>query len=569
MVKNDKNKIFKKSFLVLIFYFLLLPPHCFSEEPPDIGWVRMYVDYGAAEGIAVDSHGNVYVTGSSASPLGGYYSLTIKYNSQGDTIWQKIYESGGGADRTGSIAVDSQDNVYVCGYCDNGITIDGLIIKYNSDATIVWLKRYYSTGEFTDIVVDSGGNVYVTGEYFTIKHNPQGDIVWQKTHGYCYPRGIAVDSYGNVYVAGHSFLTKYTSNGEIVWEKESIPRGDIKDIAIDAYDNIYITGVSNDNYFTIKLNSNGDVMWQKEYDSGMYDHAEDIAIDSYGNIYITGEFAGDYLTIKYNSEGEIMWLKRHDVGVREIAMGIAVDLFQNVYVTGYTRGEPYDWDWLTIKYLGKLVIKATVDFDPDTLNKKSNGKWITCYIELPSGYNVANINVSTLKLNGIVPAEPSPTAIGDYDNDEIPDLMVKLDRVSVAAILPVGDNVEVKITGSLNDGINFEGIDHIKVIDPSGNKSVKVGSTGTRGIVYSKKGEKVRVTFIPSSGGEITVRIYTLSGRLVKTLTKTVIDPSSAADNYIDWACKNEEGSDVSSGIYLINIQGPGINITKKVAIMR
>ena len=107
---------------------------------------------------------------------------------------------------------------------------------------------------------------------------------------------------------------------------------------------------------------------------------------------------------------------------------------------------------------------ATVDIEPDTLNLDSKGKWITCYIELEESYDVADIDISTIKLNGTVPAEEKPTGLGDCDDDGIPDLMVKFDRDSVQGILEVGDEVEIVITGEL-DGTSFKGTDTIRVID--------------------------------------------------------------------------------------------------------
>jgi len=125
-------------------------------------------------------------------------------------------------------------------------------------------------------------------------------------------------------------------------------------------------------------------------------------------------------------------------------------------------------------YVGTLepppVIEATVDVDPDTLNLKSKGRWITCYIELPEGYNVDDIDVSTIMLNDQVPAELHPTEIGDYDADGIADLMVKFGRSAVQAILEVGDAVEITVTGELTDGTLFEGNDTIRVIDKGGKK---------------------------------------------------------------------------------------------------
>lgn len=122
-------------------------------------------------------------------------------------------------------------------------------------------------------------------------------------------------------------------------------------------------------------------------------------------------------------------------------------------------------------YVGEEVIPATVDFDPDTLNLKSKGKYVTAYIELPESYDVANIDISTVKISTVsmedgIPAELSPTQVGDYDNDGVADLMVKFDRASVqAAVATTGGAVELTVSGELTDGSTFEGTDTIRVID--------------------------------------------------------------------------------------------------------
>jgi len=114
------------------------------------------------------------------------------------------------------------------------------------------------------------------------------------------------------------------------------------------------------------------------------------------------------------------------------------------------------------------IIPATVDFDPDTLNLNSKGLWVTVYIELPvgHGYDVSMIDLASITLNGQVLALTKPIEIGDYDNDGIPDLMVKFSRKAVQKILQVGDRVEITISGKLIDGRLFEGKDIIRVILP-------------------------------------------------------------------------------------------------------
>jgi len=120
---------------------------------------------------------------------------------------------------------------------------------------------------------------------------------------------------------------------------------------------------------------------------------------------------------------------------------------------------------------------ATIDVDPDTLNLRGQGQWITAYIELPKGYNAGDINASTIMLNDTVPVGPTPIAIGDYDNDTIPDLMVKFDRAEVISYIRSNVNmteliekrfmtITLTINGKLNDETPFQGNDTIKIILP-------------------------------------------------------------------------------------------------------
>ena len=109
-------------------------------------------------------------------------------------------------------------------------------------------------------------------------------------------------------------------------------------------------------------------------------------------------------------------------------------------------------------------IPANIDIDPDTINKKAQGQWVTCYIELPEGYDVADIDVSTVVLND-VPAELKPVSLGDNDSDGAADLMVKFDQNAVQGTLDVGDDVQIVVSGKLIDGTSFEGSDTIRVIN--------------------------------------------------------------------------------------------------------
>jgi hypothetical protein len=109
------------------------------------------------------------------------------------------------------------------------------------------------------------------------------------------------------------------------------------------------------------------------------------------------------------------------------------------------------------------TINATIDFDPDTLNKTSNGAWVVVYIELPVGYSAADIALSSIRLEGTVPAESRPSVVGDHDKDGTADLMVKFKRSEAITLLLPGEKVPVRVTG-MAGATPFEGVDIIRVI---------------------------------------------------------------------------------------------------------
>jgi hypothetical protein len=111
-----------------------------------------------------------------------------------------------------------------------------------------------------------------------------------------------------------------------------------------------------------------------------------------------------------------------------------------------------------VRAIMNVPIPAMIDIDPNTLNLKSKGRWITCYITLNEPYDPDDIVISSILLEDTIPAE-----WGDIQGDR---LMLKFDRSAVQALLPVG-TYNLKVTGELTDGTSFEGYsDEIRVIDP-------------------------------------------------------------------------------------------------------
>ena len=127
-------------------------------------------DYDRANAIALDAAGNVYVTGKSVG-VGSTAedAFTIKYDNSGVSQWTARYNgAANGYDEAKALAVDTSGNVYITGYSySSGSNNDYLTIKYDASGTQEWITKYNGTANNTDqaaaIAVDAIGNVFITG----------------------------------------------------------------------------------------------------------------------------------------------------------------------------------------------------------------------------------------------------------------------------------------------------------------------------------------------------------------------------------------------------------------------
>lgn len=364
---------------------------------PEEAWVATYNGPGnvvdEATAITVDNSGNVYVTGrSNGGPSTGFDYATIKYNSGGQEQWAARYNGPeSGDDHAEAIAVDSSGNVYVTGTSGTGYAT----IKYDSAGQQQWVARYDSqngSGEATALAIDTSGNIYVTGwssgpdgssDYATVKYDSDGQQQWvvgysgPATVGGDYAAAIAIDNSGNIYITGESegsgtggdyATVKYNSDGQQQWAARY--DGPVHQfdgafaIAVDNVGNVYITGDSfgsggNYDYVTIKYDASGQQQWVARYNgpANGLDFAIALAVDASGNTYVTGSSEGsgtsdDYATIKYNSDGQQQWVARYNGPANNLddAYAIAVDNAGAVYVTGSSDGTDSAEDYATIKY---------------------------------------------------------------------------------------------------------------------------------------------------------------------------------------------------------------------------
>jgi hypothetical protein len=243
-----------------------------------------------ANAVAVDGSGDVVVTGESSIGGSGYDYATVKYSRAGVPLWTNRYNGAASRDDSAkAVAVDSSGNVYVTGYSLSGVTSDYATIKYSGAGIPLWTNRFSGPGNSDDaaraIAVDSSGNLVVTGDsggdYATIKYSNEGVPLWTNHYNgpgnsSDYATAIAVDADSNVVVTGNSsgingwpdydYATiKYSSAGVPLWTNRYRGLGNIADyawaVAMDGSGNVFVTGGSRNgssyDYATIKYSSAG------------------------------------------------------------------------------------------------------------------------------------------------------------------------------------------------------------------------------------------------------------------------------------------------------------------------
>ena len=210
-------------------------------------------------GLAVDSTGSAYVTGTTLSanfPVtqafqrarGGMFSdaFVFKLNPPGSAFIYSTYLGGAGEDSGKGIALDAQTNAYVTGFTASvdfpllsavqttnrgaPASPDAFVTKLNSTGAALVYSTYLG-GSSTDlgnaIAVDAAGNAYVAGttfssdfptafpfqqarqggaDVFVTRINPSGQTLGYSTYfggeGDDFGTGIAVDGAGNAYLTG-------------------------------------------------------------------------------------------------------------------------------------------------------------------------------------------------------------------------------------------------------------------------------------------------------------------------------------------------------------------------------
>lgn len=439
-------------------------PNPISDASPDFLWVTNpgFTGNGIATDAFGNSYtvgiitGPTTIGGQTVTPIGGTDVVVVKYDAAGNFVW--VRQAGGrsanwsGSDWGNGVAVDSNGNVYITGHytwtvtfgnfsLTTGAGTTGLFVaKYDSAGNVLWLSGAVgaSTNGFVNgqaIAVDSSGSAYTTGQFtgsvafgatvitagdsqadiVIAKYDSSGSLLWVRQAGglsYDQPWAITTDSASNCYFTGYSgsqsltfggivvnrvpgspagstmmFAAKYDQNGTAVWATQassnstqgvwdSTPHVAGAGIAVDGSGNIFVTGVFGANMvfgaqttiglgaedlYLCKINTAGNPVsvWEtgtSETDpDGFHYHCNSrgLAMDRNGNCYITGYFQGtvpfgstnltssggqEVFVARLNGQSVPAWAVQAGSSGNDIAIGIQVDASGNAFVEGSIGG---------------------------------------------------------------------------------------------------------------------------------------------------------------------------------------------------------------------------------------
>jgi hypothetical protein len=432
---------------LLITFILLLVTHLsYSQWVSNISYQGSGDNFSSSakgEAVTSDNYGNCYITGFYYDPVQNYNIFTIKYSPLGDTLWNRSYNgTANGDDRAFGIVVDANGFVYVCGTTTSiGTSYDMLIIKYDSNGNKIWEKKYTAENTPSEdrafgIVVDSNGFIIVTGyctkadgftDIVVLKLDANSNTVWTFTEDgsdNLNSQGLAltVDDNNDIYVTGFTSsneyedmaLLKVLSTGSRKYLKTF--KGPAKQndrglgIVIDNTGFILICG-----YQTMTTNlktalyvgkfkpSDGGKQWERSFNNlpASNDKALGITVDADNYVYVTG-YTGysdslcNFLTLRYNPSGNLVWAKTYNGTGNKNDQANAIGFVncganKYIVVTGKSWGTDSNYDFAVIKYNaldGNLVTLSIYSYNeitndiPTSLDVFGSCVYITGYSEL-------------------------------------------------------------------------------------------------------------------------------------------------------------------------------------------
>ena len=328
-----------------------------SADPSQIFYESIDSEYDtdfhmdSANGVAVDSKGNVYTVGTTNGNMEGQINVDgadvflRKYDASGQLLFSRMLgsnESGGGF----KVAVDSSDNVVISGQTGGALTqsaydggLDNFISKFGSEGEELWTRQLgpFATDSALDVTFDSSGNIYASGITY-------GAISSDQTYG----------------EDADAYVTKLDSSGTLQFNRQYSAGGSEKAtaVAVNSSGDIFIAGMADANGFLRKYDSSGNVTYTQSLGSvGTSGDVTGISLDSNGDAYVSGfttDTALDSTVINAHSgdtdgfvlhvddqgaSAAINWVTYVGTTSTDKNFGVVADTSDNsFYVTGSTSG---------------------------------------------------------------------------------------------------------------------------------------------------------------------------------------------------------------------------------------
>ena len=199
----------------------------------DVQWTRQFGTDASdkAHGAAADGSGNVFVCGHTEGVLHNYNAgaedaFVAKYDNQGNQTWVRQLGTYAPEECHG-VAVDSDGNVFISGQTradlggDHEGSWDVFVARYLADGTFDWVRQFGTAGEDRNYgaSVDGEGNVVLacatevagvgggdpTWDPVVAKYDPDGTLLWTRQFGtpeIDVAEGIAASGSDVLYVCG-------------------------------------------------------------------------------------------------------------------------------------------------------------------------------------------------------------------------------------------------------------------------------------------------------------------------------------------------------------------------------
>lgn len=302
--------------------------------------------------VETDNLGNILVSGTIRSGFSNPVnaaSVLMKYNTSGNLLWRKVYESSFDGSYTKKCIVDAANNIYVLGMGSGPSGFVTKVKKFAPDGSTLW--TYYDNAgigapvnfKFTadnNIVIAARGIIGSVNGYAKINLN--GSNVWNYAGVFSlYEGDVAGDSFGNSYLThqeyvynGRGEIKKLSPAGTLIWERFHTMVGYRVEVGSD--NKPVISGFPNEGSggaAFMKYDGNGNVVWQNLDADGplaLLLHAQ-MKLDASNNAYLAAGTLFDMAICKVNSDGSSAWTQTAAGG---FAYGFAIGRDNNVYVVG-------------------------------------------------------------------------------------------------------------------------------------------------------------------------------------------------------------------------------------------